>query len=1170
MNVDAILNEAMPNDNIVSITSMGHNRSRNSWNAEELTPKQYHTVFERICRANRRLLEMGVPSGPLNEKSFYFSRFILDFDFHGHITERKEAMSQLCILARSVLRNHFNVSAGSGDVTIVRSQKQNYHLHINVMLVNLSVAKRFYSMLRDECFSNSLLKNVMQFLDWDPVKRRAMRMVLTDKKDRSGASVYECSAPYARFSIRPSEEQYVEFIMNGQFFQCTTVISAFKAEQYEKMHTWSPLILQEIFPSFDSDSESSFSERSEEIYEPHFLLAGEDWFTATASCPLHSGCHSYALLRTFGDQKNALVWKFCSTNREMYTLDVEMRKRYFRERNLTEVPAAGYFSTRESVTPKTLGDIPVETLCYRHGLSVDLENVSEDRRVDVDYMQQNWNTAELYLSFSELDNSPAQSVIFEKCSGEGVRFSEQFMPHAPLSNGLNVEMIEASCGGGKTHYAIQRLKFVNKKTLVVAPREQLCISLAERIRREIPDAVVQIYKDKELNPRTQYYVCTVDSLGKHMVNRFGGYCFQAEVVLIDEIETLVEHCFYSDTLHSRQKRQQCINILSASVSRARLVLMMDRDISVKSRLFTGWALVEKDEEYAQPITIRELTLESDEPIEVIMYEKYTAMVQSLCAKLRAGRRVILFETSCSAARALLKYLSEEFPSKPDIAPDSDPNAEQAAGERRNMLMLPPVQRVDDNDVPDVDPMARRLLLIAGDSSSKLKAEFSRNPDRYVQRHDVDLLIHTSAVGVGISIDVEHFHDIFVVPRGHMDNRAIQQGVYRCRKPIGDRSKRVYHMCRIGLSQSSSMLYRCPTLLTAFYDLKDRLLEDRHAIKLYATLPNILPDGSMDLELNGFNLIAAGMFMMREMSLKLHHLIWRHEVADFDIDVQVSALAHDPEIQKRLSSCKRDIGPEREQQAGLNGIDYSVERRQKEALMTNLGVTSEEYTNSNVFQFRAQNEMCQRNMERLHCYLAIGAESPSLGSQTDIDRLEEDQETLKSHLEPSVFREASYISMLLQPSEFQDGKLIALSGSELVRDPFHPEKPPMLITEFTRENFRGGVYRNLNYNFKVLQKQQEKGADSAKIRLIVNRIMRKTARLYFGVDVIGPTGAISLEELNYSVAILPLWATAHKQRMTPRMMQYCDLQKDVWLPVLAAEKAETLEERHVAHSKKARK
>lgn len=1149
MNVDTILSVVLLRDDISSITTLGDHSSRirRKWNAELLPPSIYHNLFERISRENRRVYELGVPNGPLNERSFYFSRLILDFDFTGRTSERSEAMSQLSTLAKSVLRNHFNCD--EPDVYITSNMKNNYHMHVDVFVANISVAKRFVSMLKAECYTNPFLKSVLTAYDDGPVKQRHIRMVLTDKPKRDGASVYTCEPPYKRFSIRPSEEQYREFIMFGRSLQCKSVISAFKPDA-DLEHTWNPIFLSKIFPEFSDESEESASEMSEEQrVEPHFLLAGESWFTATAACREHHSCHSYALVRIFGDNPDAIVWKFCEKNPRFRIFEIPIRQHYFDLRHMQDVPAVRFCASRESVQPKSLVDIPIETLCYRHGLSVNLADVSDERRVDMQYMQEHWSTAEMYVAFCEIEGITPQPVVFEREEKDGIRFSEQFMPHAQLVTGLNVEMIEASCGGGKTHYAIERLRFINRKTLVIAPREQLCYSLAERLRAEIPDAVVQVYKDRDLRADVQFYVCTVDSLHKHMCNLFGGYCFDAEVVLIDEIETVVEHCFYSDTLRDKNKRERCVNILSTAISHARAVLLMDRDMSVKSRLFTGWALMERFPEFAKNIRIREMTLRSSEQVHVVEFEKYTALVNSLHGALTEGRRVIVFETSCTAARAMYKYMLEEFPPCTDV---------------ECACRLAPLDPSTEGPEPQLCGK-KRIALIAGDSDSVLKRRFSTDPDKYVHRERVDLLIHTSAVGVGISIDAPHFHDIYVVPRSHLDNRAIQQGVYRCRKPVGEEDGvRVYHMCRVGLSKSVSMLYRCPTLLTAFFDLKDRLILDKHAIKLYSGLPNVLSDGSMDLQLNGFNLLAAGMFMMRDMSLRLHDLIWKHEVYDFDIQVVLRTDSHDTELGKRLTACKRDIGPELEQEAGLTGTEHDIERQRKEALMENLGVVDPRFHNSNVFQFRAQHEMQQSNMERLHCYLAINAESPALGSQSDLARLEADQESLKSHIADSVFKEASYISMLLPASKFQSGAAVELDRDTLIPDPFTGER--LGLCEFIKKNFSTKQrYRNVLYNLKKL-KETEPGDEKEASR--VQALVSKTIREFFGVRVVSGT-AVNLEEINLSVAILPMWANKHQQPMSEAMKSYCRPHEGLWFPILEQEQAGTLDTKHISRSKRAR-
>lgn len=1145
MNADSILKKAFPTSDIASLTTLG-----DVYNAELMTPSEYHDIFEKLGRVNRRMYEQDTPSGFINERSYYFSRLVLDFDFKGRNSERSEAMRQLVDLAKSVLRNHFNYA--EPEVHLTGNGKGNWHMLINVFVVSISVAKRFVSMLKAEAFSNPLLKSVLSGYDDGPLIQRNIRVILTAKMDFEMVGVYAGDAPYSRYSIRPSEEQYRDFIMCGKSLQCTSAISAFK-DSADNSHKWNTVFLAKVFPvSIESDDESSNASMSEEArIEPHFLLAGEDWFTATAACDIHRSCHSYALLRTFGDRSHAIVWKFCEKKPRFLISEIGIRQHYFDLRRMEDVPGVSFALSRDSVQPKTLVDIPIETLCYRHGLSVDLQTVSEQRRVDMQYMQQHWSTAEMYTAFCEVENMFAQPVVYERIEKEGSRFSEQFMPHAPLANALNVEMIEASCGGGKTHYAMERLKFINRKTLIVAPREQLCYSLAQRLKAEIPDARVQVYKDKDLHADTQYYVCTVDSLGKHMCNLFGGYCFDAEVVLIDEIETVVEHCFYSDTLREKQKRERSINILSTAISHARAVLLMDRDISVKTRLFTGWALIERDAEFVKNIRITEMTLLSVENVRVVEYQKYTALVQSLRDAISEDRRVIVFETSCTAARALYKYMLEEFPpcSNEDCSCSVAPLAEGVFG--------PEPERCEK----------KKITLIAGDSDSVLKRKFSTDPDKFVRTERTDLLIHTSAVGVGISIDAPHFHDIYVVPRSHMDNRAIQQGVYRCRKPIVDEEDdgRLYHMCRIGLSKSASMLYRCPTLLTAFYDLKDRLILDRNAIKLYSGLPNVLSDGSMELRLNGFNLLAAAMFMMRDMSLRLHNLIWQHEVYDYDIEVDVRTNAHDPELGKRLQACKRDIGPELEQQAGLTGTEHDIERQRKEALMENLGVTDPRYVNSNVFQFRAQKEMQQSNMERLHCYLAINAESPQLGSQSDLARLEHDQESLKSHIAESVFKEASYISMLLPAGAFTNGgEPSAQSVVDMVVDPFTGERLP--VCEFIRKNFSTKRrYKNVLYNLKAVEKHAD---DPRKQQKAVQSLVRKTIREFFGVGVF--TGkAVDLTEVDYSIAILPLWAEKHQQPFSQSMQSYCALRENVWLPILEAERLGNLPAKHPARSKRAR-
>ena len=118
-----------------------------------------------------------------------------------------------------------------------------------------------------------------------------------------------------------------------------------------------------------------------------------------------------------------------------------------------------------------------------------------------------------------------------------------------------------------------------------------------------------------------------------------------------------------------------------------------------------------------------------------------------------------------------------------------------------------------------------VLTIHGDSQADLKQTFAANPDEYLEKHKVDVLLVNSALMTGVDISGSYIDDVFLfaIPTNCHTPEEYVQALRRVRNPNGNT---FYY-----IGQPNKDLYKRPETaneLLERYDQKERLFKQRCA------------------------------------------------------------------------------------------------------------------------------------------------------------------------------------------------------------------------------------------------------------------------------------------------------------------------------------------------------
>jgi late competence protein required for DNA uptake (superfamily II DNA/RNA helicase) len=328
-----------------------------------------------------------------------------------------------------------------------------------------------------------------------------------------------------------------------------------------------------------------------------------------------------------------------------------------------------------------------------------------------------------------------------------------------------IELWASPCGGGKTYAAVQRMMRLlapGELLLLIAPRVVLTEQLAQRVDRTASESQhvwngkVRTYKAVNANimDNTLVVVSTLESLPRiASLASFAG-------VIIDEF-CLDAHLLHGKTVANR--RSAVLNALVQTIARARHTIVMDRDIAAGERLLVShvvaqmqhsvrWERTNVREEIVRPppVHVRHVTMADPVRRTVDLWTDVAQMCAHMQQQLLAGKNIAVF---CA---------TKEFAEKLCAA---------------------------------LKPYFGDATVITGDTDADEKREFGIAPDKWFAKKSARIWIYTTAAAVGLSVDEEYFHEVYVIADDFLSLRALLQAEARVRVIIGQApNTRRFHLC----------------------------------------------------------------------------------------------------------------------------------------------------------------------------------------------------------------------------------------------------------------------------------------------------------------------------------------------------------------------------------------
>lgn len=294
--------------------------------------------------------------------------------------------------------------------------------------------------------------------------------------------------------------------------------------------------------------------------------------------------------------------------------------------------------------------------------------------------------------------------------------------------------IRSAKGTGKTE-SLKRLVGQAPRVLLIGHRVALLRNLAERLG-------LWLYSAEGVHiERVSKLAITLDSLYK--LNTIGN---RYDLVIIDEVEQALEHLAASDTC--KAFRDKVLAVFEYFIRSGTRVVVADADLSdvALDYLSTirnhGVALdaAPPSTHLEQPFVLVNEYQNGGRTIRWFEGTDASALIAELKEQIAGGDRPYVFTDSKHEAKRLYLQLSEAFPDKQIHVIHGDNSGEEA-----NVCF---VQQINQ------------------------------------QVRQVDVLITTPTLGTGVSIDVEHFTQVYgIIHGGNLSATELSQGLFRVRPTV---------------------------------------------------------------------------------------------------------------------------------------------------------------------------------------------------------------------------------------------------------------------------------------------------------------------------------------------------------------------------------------------------
>lgn len=633
---------------------------------------------------------------------------------------------------RHILLLHFNLA----DVKMVLAANKAHRAHIycDVLVGPLSVVKALMYLLRQR-LRRVLIDNntvLLDLVDSSPTMKRMIRLPYTDKR-----------LQFDRFYSHPDDkpelnERQVRRLMTDLMLQPTEAhiiaLTRDVAPTYLRAH--SPRAKQLTGPS------SVTAKVSQRILS---LVPHDETQVVFGEVVDDNG---WAVLqgrrsRYFVKWISACAYVYKATQRRLTPL------KQYRDWDATRAPlmdivASAHWQNVGPLYVESLIHTPVEVLGFPRPDNVQFNLYKSNFTPD-------FLAAEMVKFDAEMSGVPSPLL-----NPDNFRVNYTFTRPEPLQRGeyvsdrveqagedlganYQIDIIEADCGTGKTVALARRLARVFHqlplaKILVVAPRISLVRQLKGVLIEEINKALDgrlevkgHFYGDGPLPEDCQVLTTTVHSLPK-FTNTF-------DVVMIDELETVALNLATDPTLgYPNNRREKVFSALFTAVSTARLVLAIDRDIGLASKMLIGFFINQQ-----QLYTYNN----SQDPILSMIADPNILRWQQGCnkvtnvshVKIDKVTRTIVHEFSLKYALHWLKQMIK--------------NHKRVVVFQTNCEKVYQIEEFLKKECPDA-----KVLTMTGVTHTNDRTEFAGDPNGSVTTSNCDVLIHTSAVGIGVSITIE--------------------------------------------------------------------------------------------------------------------------------------------------------------------------------------------------------------------------------------------------------------------------------------------------------------------------------------------------------------------------------------------------------------------------------
>lgn len=931
------------------------------WCLERLAPQQYDDFFRRLQATISR---GAMPA--MNERAKGWAKLAFDFDceplpFLDHDAERRRVTEfvQLARLFVQELEMHFTGYEYASCV-VARSDLYRFRLLFpGVCYIGLDTVGLLSRMVKRKCHGTPLTAYFEDgIFDMAPTVAMALRIHGTCKDGRKAKQYrvihtvrdsQDNEPAVDRLSIRPNAEDYATLFEQPQnaYLQAASTFAREQVNGAVRVHShyWRHSVLGMLWDMEPREDESDSEDMEEDLHT--MLLLSKRLLVVE-----YRGDRAVLLLH--GDRgDSATVYyqsgdvRYLNGLQQHQFTEEELRDG---EVDLLEGPLIEMFTPHlRPPRVRSLLQFPLELFTYSRGycpLQVVWDEtagkyefnytVSDRRRVEFEM-----DTGRMVdLAMAAVGKTrPEEFIVTSEttvCRNPQVRYCNQAFRVGNYRAGTVIVEIEADCGTGKTVFALEYIKKMMERApastlLVVAPRAQLCSQLMTKVR-DIIGVDVHNYHDGAWPEDSRACVVTLDSLVKvvapHGVER------APTIILLDEVSLTAQHLASSSTFSSTvDGRLRTLQTLQIIMARSQRVVAMDAHFGFGASLFLAMVAVKRLElERHSSLHYLHLSLQHRQPVQYTLLNDEGRRVQLIRLDLIAGKRVIVFEPTPRIANALAD-LFQEWP----------------------------------------------VLVIHGHSESETKEQFASDPNAYLHRHGIRLLIHTTSIGVGVSIDNEavyqpaggtaHYFDTsYVSYRPYLPDTAIVQGCFRARD-LGHDVRNINFIFDRAMRARYHRLLSIPTVADALVRFETQLMEHRDLYKRYQELVIVSGiNGRCTVDYTDINTVfIACMLASGELAVDIQAITCRTRLFDESIEFAregvVSDAADIRNFKRAVKGVKSDLS--------IKVTDGPRTVSQKERLLHEIGYGFDAGKRSPAFMGRLELGMSHpSNLRRMAALLTL--------------------------------------------------------------------------------------------------------------------------------------------------------------------------------------------------------